>query len=78
MSTHWANGTSLGWQGKDLDFEIEVGNTFGKGKNRYCWSAYWRDQLVGRGYPRTKLGMVLALRLAARRWRIATRKGRAA
>lgn len=51
-----------------LDFEVTTD------AGRYCWSAYWRDELVGRGFARTRFGLGVGMRFAVRRWRRASRK----
>ena len=64
------------WGSGGVDFEVTADKTHGADSNKYCWSAYWRNNLIGRGWARTRLGTWIGIRLYARQWRVAIRSVR--
>lgn len=56
----WGPAQPLGYQGAGLDFEVT-------GNRPWHWTAYQRHRVVAAGKARTRLGLIIALRLAKRR-----------
>ncbi len=55
--------SAQGWQGEELDVEVET--IYVHGKRRYRWTVYDRDYMVDSGVTRTKPGWKIAVAFAS-------------